>query len=101
MKLPHFVLLTLAVLSIGRNRVQEIHHHLAKSRLGIESFGANGCMAAFYGRRDVPGDIPAAFLSLQNSILCISFDRHKFLVLEWRGPGHLLVFLETGRRTNA
>jgi hypothetical protein len=101
MKLLLFVLLALAVLSIGRHRVLEVHHHPAKSRLGIESLGANGCMAAFYGRRDGPGEIPAAFFSLQNSILCISFDRHKSLVLEWSGPGHLRVFLEIGRRTYA
>jgi hypothetical protein len=101
MKLPHFVLLALAVLSTGRHRVLEVPSQTATSGLGIESARANGCMAAFYDRRDGPGNSPAAFLSLQNSILCVSFDSHRFLVFEWRGSGHLLVFLEMGRRTYA
>ena len=101
MKLPLFVLLTLAVLSIGRHRALEVPSETATSGRGIESSRATSCMAAIYDRRDVPGDIPAAFLSLHNSILCISFDRHKFLILEWSGSEHLRVFLEIGRRTNA
>jgi hypothetical protein len=101
MKLPLLILLALAVLSIGRHRVLVVPSRTVTSGLGIENSRTESCMAAFHYRHDGPGNSPAAYLSVQNSILCVSFDSHRFLVLEWSGSRHLLVFLETGRRKYA
>lgn len=101
MKLPLFILLALAALTTERHRIPEARHHTARTDLGIENTDARGYIAACCDHRDGPDDIPAAFLSLRNSILCICFDSRKFMVLEWTRSGHLLVFLKIGRKTYA